>query len=190
MLSVNGIEFRSSSQFSRRWVFTEIKSLELNPQRLVVTDYENGAHHLPGLRHFRFRLEKSIPPTVAAMLAHCADKPVINTIPDELGDSYFTIPVRHGTRFGGTTGILRFRQGGIDYVTRTAGGARSWRWADIQTLANPDRYHLRVGGYLETFDFELEQPLPVDVFDRLWDKVYARNLNISAGRKGGEDAAR
>jgi uncharacterized protein (DUF2344 family) len=37
---------------------------------------------------------------------------------------------------------------------------------------------LRLGGYLETFDFELKQPISADLFDRLWDHLYARDLNV------------
>jgi hypothetical protein len=188
VFTASGIEFRSEPQFSHRWALTEIKTFELIPRRLVLTDYENRRHHLPGVRHFRFDLKEPVPPAVAAELASRVSKPVINSDPDAKADAFFTIAARHGTRFGGTNGMLRFRAQGIDYVTTGTGGSRSWRWSEIQTIANPDPYHFGVGGYRETFDFELKQPLPRELFDRLWERVYARDLNVAASR-GGEQHA-
>jgi hypothetical protein len=187
IFTANGIEFRSEPRFSHRWSFTEIKTLELRPQRLVVTDYENRGHHLSGTRHFDFDLQTPVPPAVAAELTNRVGKPVVNEDPEAKADALFTIPARHSTRFGGTNGILRFRDRGIDYVTTGGKGSRSWRWDEIQTIANPDRYHFHLGGYLETFEFELKQPMTTDLFDRVWDHVYARDLN--AARAGGEHHA-
>lgn len=184
IFTANGIEFRSEPRFSHRWSFTEVKTLELSPQRLVVTDYENRGHHLRGTRHFDFDLQEPVPPAVAAELTNRVGKPVVNLDPDAKADALFTIPARHGTRFGGTNGILRFRDRGIDYVTTGGKGSRSWRWDEIQTIASPDPYHFRLSGYLETFEFELKQPMTGDLFDRVWDRVYARDLNVA--RTGGE----
>lgn len=184
VFSANGIEFRSEPRFSHRWAFIEVKTFDLVPRRLVLTDYENRRHDFPGVRHFRFDLKEPVPPAVAADLASRVSKPVVNADPDAKVDAFFMIPSRRATRLGGTNGILRFRGEGIDYVTAASRGSRSWCWADIQTIANPDPYHFRVGGYLETFDFELKQPLPSDLFDRLWDHVYARDLNVGASRGG------
>jgi hypothetical protein len=155
---------------------------------VVITDYESHSHHRPGERRFRFDLNNSVPASVAAELAQRVGKPVQNGDPDPQATAYVTLPARHGTRFGGTNGTLRFRDEGIDYVTSDGRDSRSWRWADIQTLANPNPYQLRVGAYLETVDFELKQPMSPDLFDRLWDHVYARDLNVGQTR-GGEQHA-
>jgi hypothetical protein len=142
------------------------------------------------VRHFRLDLSEAVSAAIAAEVVHRVGKPVVNAAADENTKAFVSIPARHGTRFGGTNGTLRFRDEGIDYVTGTTGASRSWRWADIQTLANPDPYRFRVGGYLETFDFELKQPLSREVFDTLWDRVYARDLNISANQEGEQHAGR
>ena len=98
--------------------------------------------------------------------------------------AFATLGARHRTRDGGTNGVLRFRESGIDYVTPSGGGARSWRWADIQTLAHPDAFHFRVGAYREIFEFELKEPMSAELFDRLWNDVYARDLS-GVNPKGG-----
>ena len=179
ILRGEGIEFHSGTEkFSKRWLFSDVETFDLTPRRLVITDYENRRHHLPGERRFRFDLSNPIPPAVSAQLALRVGKPVRNGDPDPKATNLVTIPARHGTRFGGTNGTLRFRSDGIDYVTPGGDGSRSWRWSDIETLANPDPYHLRIGGYRDTFEFELKQPISHELFDGLWDRLYGVNLNI------------
>jgi len=176
----DGIEFRSGAErFSHRWLYSDVRTLDLTPRRLVITDYENRRRHMPGERRFRFDLANSLPPPVAAQLAQRVGKPVRNGDPALKEASLVTIPARHRTRFGGTNGTLRFRDDGIDYVAAGGKGSRSWRWSDIETLANPDPSHFRVGAYRDTFDFELKQPISQQLFDRARDRLYASNLNIS-----------
>jgi hypothetical protein len=82
---------------------------------------------------------------------------------------------------GGSSGTLRFRDDGIDYVTENGRDGRSWRWADIQTLGNPNPYEFRVTGYREIVEFDLKQPMPRDLFERVWDRFYGKGLNLSRG---------
>jgi hypothetical protein len=180
-----GIEFRPTKGSALRWSFVEIRTIDLtSPRHLSLTSYSNRHWHWPGDKEFHFELNTPIPPTVAAALVGKVGKPAVNGDPVPREPSFASIPARHRTRTGGTNGVLDFREDGIDYVVTGAAGGRSWRWADIQTIANPDPYHFRVGGYLETFDFELKQPMTGDLFDRLWDAVYARDLNVAGAAVG------
>jgi hypothetical protein len=170
---------------ARRWPFVEIQTFDLvTPRRFVLTGYENRGRLRSGDRRFRFDLESPVPPAIAAGLAQRVRKPVRNGDPEPQSPSFAKLPARHRTLKGGSNGTLRFREAGIDYVTGADGESRSWRWADIQTLANPDPYHLRVAGYRETFEFILKQPLAPELFDRLWDHVYAQDLRASPGTGG------
>ena len=179
-----GIEFRPTKGSALRWSFVEIRTIDLtSPRHLSLTSYSNRHWHWPGDKAFHFELSTPMPPAVAAALVAKVGKPAVDGDPVPREPSFASIPARHRTRTGGTNGVLDFREDGIDYVTGADGG-RSWRWADIQTIANPDPYHFRVGGYLETFDFELKQPMTGDLFDRLWDRVYARDLNVAGARVG------
>jgi len=188
VLDGQGVEFRPAKGSALRWPFVEIRTIDpASPRHLSLTSYSNRHWHWPGDREFRFELGTPMPPAVAAVLVAKVGKPAVDGDPDPRAPSFARIPARHRTRTGGTNGVLHFREDGIDYVLTGAGGGRSWRWADIQTIANPDPYHFRVGGYLETFDFELKQPLPGNLFDRLWDRVYAPDLNVT--RRGGEQHA-
>jgi hypothetical protein len=177
IFNAGGVQFKSEDQFSHHWTFVEIRTFDLSPHRFVLTSYENRGKRLPGDRRFRFDLSEDVSPGVAAELARRVGKPVKNGEPDPNVRSYATLPARHTMRSGGSNGMLHFREGGIDYVTASKQGARSWRWSDIQTLANPDAYHFRVGAFRETFEFELKQPMSKELFDRLWNEVYARDLS-------------
>ena len=180
-LSQDGVEFRPSNGSLLRWAFVEIKTFDLlNPRRLVITGYENRTWHRHGDREFRLDLSTPMPPRVAAELAAHVGKPVRNGEPNPTTPSFAIIPARHRTLRGGTNGTLRLGADGIEYVTTTGKGGRSWRWSDIDTLANPDPYHLTLTGYRETFDFELKEPISRMVFVRLWDQLYARDFKTPA----------
>lgn len=181
-----GIHFQPSKGTPLDWTFPEVQTFYLTSRELTLTSYTNRGRHLPGVKTFRFTLASAVPPPVAAELAARVGKPSRNGDPDRSLPAFATIPVRHSTLLGGSNGILRLRHDGIDYVT-TGLDSRSWRWADIQTIANPDPYHFCISGYRETFEFELKQPMSQTLFDRLWDHIYGRGLQISVHSTGRAD---
>ena len=180
-LSQDGVVFRPTKGTTLQWPFLEIQTFDLlNPRRLFITGYENRSWHEHGEKKYRFDLSVAMPPDIAAELARRIAKPVRNADPNPTATSFATIPARHRTLAGGTNGTLHFGPDGINYVTTNGQGGRSWRWSEIQTLANPDPFQLRVNSYRETFTFELKQPMSRDLFDRLWGEIYAHDLNGSA----------
>src|SRR5260370_27026420 len=76
-------------------------------------------------RNFISAKEEPIPPGIAGELSRRVEKPVRNGEPQPERAAFATIPARHVTRFGGSNGTVRFGDEGIDYLTDTAGGARS-----------------------------------------------------------------
>ncbi len=180
-LTAERAEFRAPTGPSLDWPFVEIQTFDLlTPYRLTIQDYQNRGWRSSGERRYRFDLGEAMPPAVAAALAERVGKAARNGVPFPQASALATLPARHRTRTGGSNGTLRFREDGLDFVTGTGQDERAWRWADIETLANPDPFHLRVVGYRETYDLELKQPLARNLFDNLWDHVYARGLNVSS----------
>ena len=180
-LSQDGLVFHPAKGPTLHWPFLEIQTFDLlSPRRLVITGYENRSWHEHGERKYRFDLSVAMPPDIAAELARGVAKPVRNADPNPTETTFATIPARHRTLAGGTNGTLHFGPDGIDYLTTNGQGGRSWRWSDIQTLAKPDPFQLRVDSYRETFTFELKRPMSRDLFERLWDEIYAHDLNGSA----------
>jgi hypothetical protein len=180
----DGIEFRSP-KVSHRWPYGEIKTFELSATReLIITDYENRHWHEPGERSFRFRLSQPMPPGTAAAFAAHVGRPVINGDPYPSAAIIAELPAHHRERFGGSNGTLRLRDGGIDYVAVDGHDGRSWRWCDIQTLANPNPWEFRVMAYREIVEFDLKRPLSRELFDRLWNSLYAQDLNVAPPNGG------
>jgi hypothetical protein len=178
-ISAEGLDFHPTKGEPVHWPFENIRTVDLpSSRKLSLVTYENRRWHLPGDRPFDFELKNAMPPEVAAELVRFVGKPAVNGVPVSNVASFATIAARHPTRTGGSSGVLRFRDDGIDYLAAKGNDSRSWRWADIQTIAHPEPYRLRIGGYLETFDFDLKHSLDKDVFDRVWDHVYAQGLNI------------
>lgn len=179
------IEFHAP-KLSRRWTFADIRTFTLSgPRVLNISGYENRHWPEPGEQDFSFTLAQPIPPELAARLAAGVSRPVINGDPIQKQPSLVEIPAHRRKRIGGSNGVLRFREEGIDYIAQDGQDGRTWRWSDIQTIANSDPWQFRVTAYREIVEFDLKQPMPRNLFDRLWDKLYASDLNLQSGTHGG-----
>ena len=169
-----GIEFRSQKGSTVKWRFVEVQTFLLSPRTLAIETYENRKHHLPGMQRFRFDLDQAVPPEIAAELSLKIQRPSQNAVPDPALQGV-VIPAHHRTLTGGTNGALRLSDGGIDYVTGVRGDSRSWRWDDLQTLSDPDPFHLLVFGYRDTYTFDLKEPLSRSLFYRMVNALDAHN---------------
>jgi hypothetical protein len=178
LIDGDGVEF-SSAKFTRRWPFVEIHTFDLSAQELTLTSYQNRRWHEPGEQRFQFILSEPMPPETAARLTERVGKPVRNEIPLPSVAALSEIPVHHRMWSGGSNGTLRLKESGIDYVTESGRDSRTWRWTDIQTIANPNPYELRVSGYREIVEFDLKQPMSRDLFELIWDHLYTIGLNLS-----------
>ncbi len=179
VIDKDGVEF-TSVEFMRRWAFVEIHSFDLSAKELTLTSYQNRHWHEPGEQRFQFTMGEPIPPEIAAQLTERVGKPVRNEVPLPSVAALSEIPAHHRMWAGGSNGTLRLKDNGIDYVTENGRDSRAWRWADIQTIANPNPYELRVSGYREIVEFDLKQPMPRYLFEILWDHLYASGLNLPA----------
>lgn len=179
-----GVEFRSP-KYNQRWAYVDIHSFDLSARELTLDSYQNRPWHAPGEQRYQFILSEPMPPEIAAKLTERVGKPVRNGIPLPSAAVLTEIPAHRRIWSGGSNGTLRLKDTGIDYVTENGRDSRTWRWADVQTIANPNPYELRVTGYRETVEFDLKQPLPRVVFEQMWDRLYAADLNLSTA--GGEE---
>jgi hypothetical protein len=179
-----GVEFRSP-KFNQRWAYVDIHSFDLSARELTLSSYQNRPLHTPGEQRYQFALSGPMPPEIAAQFTERVGKPVRNRIPLPSVAVLSEIPAHRRMWSGGSNGSLRLKDSGIDYVTEKGRDSRTWRWADIQTIANPNPYELRVTGYRETVEFDLKQPLTRVVFEQMWDRLYAADLNLSTA--GGEE---
>jgi hypothetical protein len=183
LLDDDGVEFRSA-KFNQRWAYVEIHSFDLSTRELTLTSYQNRPWHEPGERSFHFTWSERMPPEIAAQFTERVGKPVRNGVPLPNVAALAEIPAHHRIWSGGTNGTLRLKDSGIDYVTENGRDSRTWRWDDIQTIANPNPYELRLTGYREMVEFDLKQPMSRELFERMWDHLYAAGLNLGGGTGG------
>jgi hypothetical protein len=174
-----GIEFRATKEHSLRWTFGEIRAVFIAPHRLVVETYLNRSLHRPGVRKYRFDVTQILPPDVAENVAEAVGRPSQNADPKADAPAFAKIPVRHRKFASGTNGVLLFRQDGIEYVTASREDSRSWRWADLQTLSDPDPYHLFVFGFRDTYTFDLKAPLSRKLLDWAADQIFMHNEPVN-----------
>jgi hypothetical protein len=184
LLDDDGVEFRSA-KFNQRWAYVEIHTVDLSTRELTITSYQNRHWHEPGEQRFQFTLSEPMPPEIAAQFTERVGKPVRNGVPLPGVVAMAEIPAHHRMWSGGSSGMLRLKDSGIDYVTENGRDSRAWRWSDIQTIANPNPYELRVMAYREIVEFDLKQPMSRDLFELMWDHLYAAGLNLSSS-EGGE----
>jgi hypothetical protein len=178
VVDTNGVAF-SSAKSNRRWAYVEIQSFDLSTRELTITGYQNRHWHEPGEQRFQFTLSEPMPPEIAAQFTARVGKPVRNGIPLLGAAAIAEIPAHLRMWSGGSNGTLRLKDSGIDYVTENGRDSRTWRWADIQTIANPNPYELRVTAYREIVEFDLKRPMSRDLFEVMWDRLYAAGLNLS-----------
>jgi hypothetical protein len=183
LLDDEGLEFRSA-KFNQRWAYLEVQSFDLSTRELTLIGYQNRPWPEPGEATFHFTWSEPMPAEIAAQFTDRVGKPVRNGIPFPSVAAVSEIPARHRVWSGGSNGTLRLKDSGIDYVTENGRDSRTWRWADIQTIANPNPYEFRVASYREIIEFDLKQPMSRNLFELMWDHLYAAGLNLTSG--GGE----
>lgn len=179
-IGTNGIEFESVSHGTEKWTFQDIQTFRLSSRSLVIETYQNRKRHLPGIERYKLDLDQPVPPMIAAELARAVQRPSQNAVPDTTSQS-LEISAHHRTLTGGTNGTLRFRDDGIDYVSRTAADNRSWRWADLETVSNPDPWHLFVFGYRDTYAFDLKERVSRETLNHISDEIWAHNDSNGGG---------
>lgn len=169
-----GVRFQERNGGKDEWTYAEIETLDLTPRSFVLQSYQSRILRQPGTRRFHFGLAQPMPANVAAELALRVGKPVRNADPSPNVPSFAVVPAHHRLNFGGTNGVLRFTDSGIQYITSGA-DARNWRWTDINTVSSPDEYHLLVFGYLDSYCFDLKLPITRALLNKLTDAVFAHN---------------
>jgi hypothetical protein len=167
----DGVEFRSP-KLKEHWAWLDIYSFDLSGREFTLISYQNRPLREPGDRRFHFTLTQPVPPAVASEMTLRVARPVRNGDPQPNASATAEIPAHRRAFSGGSNGTLRLKTDGIDYVTKDGRDAHSWRWEDIETIANPNPWELRVGAYREVAEFDLKQPMPRALFERIWDHLY------------------
>ena len=174
---IEGSSFQPDKGPALHWSFEEIETLYLGSRKLSVKTYEPRGRLRPGTSevHFEFREQPSR--FRCGRVSGARPETESEWRPRREAGVIASLPAHHRSAWGGgSNGVLKFHEEGIDYVSRIGKDSRSWRWGDIQEITNQDPYHLIVFGYRETYSFDLKGPLPPGLYDRLTDEVYDHNV--------------
>jgi len=178
----DGIVFEARDPgHSRRWAIDEVRQLRVESSRkIVVETYRSRGWR--GFGHSQtvvYRPAAPVPANwVAAALASTTRPVVTSVIPPRLAPARFRVTVNHeGTD---TRGVLALYEDGLAFETPRDGFARFWRFADLDTALEQDRYRLLLSIYegprerVRPFLFTLVGDMPTGLYDELWRRANRR----------------
>ena len=168
-IDTNGLAYETPHRAHVRvWPFSDIRQLDiLSTKRLVVHTYGKP-------ESFNFQLgEGELTADAYRLLAEHIERGVTSRVLFPATQFRFELPVKHRHRFGGCEGILRIGTGQVIYETQNADDRRLWRMRDIRGFGTTGPYDLRLSTEQESFTFDLKQPLNQEVYDHLWQAIYA-----------------
>jgi stalled ribosome alternative rescue factor ArfA len=163
IFTTEGIEYRTTNKDdARRWTYDDVKQLQiLSPTRIAVLTYEDQGR-------LKFGADRTFDFTVVQDTA---------VMPQYGGEPLFRARVKHQQQGRGSQGMLAMYDRQLLYVTEQEGEARYWRFSDISSVLQLDRYRLQVtvyegdSGETRPFVFELKSDLPEGFYDALWARV-------------------
>ena len=180
-VSADGVRFAGPKSHAWQWRFDQIRQLELAPDRMVVTSYENG--RLPGTER-RFEFDAAVPAAeLYALLRDRMDQRLVAELAMPRGSVTRSLAVKRA----GSQGALEFTPETIAYRTRAKDQSRTWRYTDIAGLSSSGPFQLTVTTYelapahyggRKDFNFELRQPISEAAYNLLWLQVEMKNGRI------------
>jgi hypothetical protein len=184
------IEYRTMDKDdARRWAYDDVKQVQiLSPTRIAVLTYEDrGFLRLGADRTFDFKiLQNSVSSELATFLLERISRPIVTAVmPRYSGNPIFRVRVKHQRQGRGSEGALVLYEGQLLYLTEKEDDNRYWRFPDIYSVLQLDRYRLQItayeGGSGETrpFVFELKSDLPEGFYDALWARVNQPALDMA-----------
>lgn len=182
VFTTDGVEYRTPNQEDvRRWAYDDIRQLQIqSPTRIVVMTYEDqGVLKLGADRTFEFRvMHTPVSSELVTFLLERIDRPIVSAVvPVINSDPIFRVRVKHQRWGRGSEGTLVMYDQQLVYVTEQEEHGRYWRFADISSVLQLDRYRLQLTAYegggasTRTFVFELKSDLPEELYDALWARV-------------------
>lgn len=184
-----GVEYRTTDKDdARRWTFENIKQVQiLSPTRIDVLTYEDQGRLKLGVdRAFRFDVVKDAvsPDLVTFLLGRIARPVVTSVMPGADGEPLFRMRAKHQRQGRGSQGTLVMYDNRLVYLTEREDAARYWRFGDIYSVLQLDRYRLQVlayeggSGKTRPFVFELKTDLQEGFYDALWARVNPPGLEM------------
>jgi hypothetical protein len=182
------IEYRTEyKEHSRKWLYTDLRQIKIiSPRRIELASYEDRKWRMGRDRVFEFKLlEGEITPAISALLVERAARPVVTSVaPKTENAPAFEVPVKHLHRFGGCIGALKIYPDRVIYESQDMpSDSRFWRYGDIRNFSQSERFRFEIAtfedkfGGPKTYNFQLREALPAQVYDYVWARVYPSKIH-------------
>jgi len=173
-ISADSIAFEAAPKHkerSRVWKLDDIRQLTLGPTFLRVQTYERRN------REFVFDpLPKEVAENWYPVFSTRRDQRFVAALADDAIKPEWQIPASLTSK---VQGVLLVGADGVVFRAERSGESRTWRIADIESVASGGRFDLTVTTREKEFRFELKQVLPEARYQELWLKVNrAQGLEI------------
>ena len=175
LLSVSGdvIEFAQKGRV-HRWKLEDIRQLTLGTTQVRVQTYEG---------HNREYVFTQVPPDLAAkwypVFSRTMDERFVAALADKQIRPEWRVPAKLVRLRGSAQGELLVSADVVVFRAVPETESRSWRIADIESVASAGRFDLTLTTREREFHFDLKQALPEERYDELWRRINrARGLRI------------
>lgn len=185
----DAVEYQTTNKKDiRRWRYENIKQVQiLSPVRIALLTYEDqGRLKLGADRTFHFDvIQGAVSPELVTFLLDRIVRPVVTAVmPRYAGEPLFRTRVKHQRQGRGSEGSLLMYEDRLVYLTECEDDARFWRFGDIYSVLQLDRFRLQVMAYeggsgkTRPFVFELKSDLDEGFYDALWARVNPPALDL------------
>lgn len=195
------IEYKTTHEpHARAWPYVELQQIKVAAKaKLELLTYDDEKRLAGRDREWKFNLlEGEISPEISAFLLSRTTRPLVTSVPPvSEGALQFEVSVKHLHNFGGCSGTLRIYADRVAFEpAEQPGHARFWRYADIQSFSQSERFRFEIAtfearfGGLKSYNFQLKQELPPQAYDYVWARVYPSKFhrNYEAAKPIGSQA--
>lgn len=167
-----GVELRGPESHS--WKYADIQRLELSPERLEITTYQDVRWQLGRDRSFTFdRLPEHMAASLYPLLSARLDQRFVASVADPHVETLWSSPAKMLRGRSGANGTLTVGAGRI--VFDSPSRSRTWRYSDIRNITSEGPLELTIFSADRDTRFQLKQVLPEDRYNDLWRRIWEGN---------------
>lgn len=152
----------------------DVHEMDLSNSSLIrVETYTELKKKLGGRQNYRFRLiDSQHDERLRRFLSSTLQRPVLASF-GQASDGAFELSAYHRHRMGGCNGRILIDTSGVRFVSEDTKDSRTWLYRDIETIGSMNSFHFRISTLTETYNFDLKQRLPENVYQVAFSNVYA-----------------
>ena len=158
--------------------YQEIRKIDVADRAQVkIWTYERAAKRLTLRRKIEFELlDDAVSDRLPHFLAERLQRPVLGSSSSETPKGV-EIAAYHRHMLGGCDGTLVLGADAVHFLGKEPKHDRTWPFEDIETIGSADPFHFRISSYAETYNFDLKERVPEELYRRLWLRVFGTTTN-------------